>query len=123
MEMNEITGAIIESACTVHTALGPGLFESAYAACLKYELTNCGFTVLSELVLPVIYDEIEIDLGYRMDLLVENTVVVELKAAAEIMPIHRTQLLTYLKLSNKPVGLLLNFNVASMRNGIVRIAN
>ena len=99
------------------------MLENTYAACLKHELTKHGLRAISEVALPVVYDGVTIDLGYRLDLLVEDTVIVELKAVSQIAPIHKMQLLTYLKLSRKPVGLLLNFNVNSMKNGIVRLVN
>lgn len=123
MKINEITSSIIESACKVHSALGPGLLERTYSVCLKHELIKKGHKALSEVGIPVIYDGIAIDVGYRLDLLVEDKVIVELKAVQEVAPIHKVQLLTYLRLSNKPVGLLLNFNVTSMKDGINRIAN
>ena len=123
MEINQITEIIIQCACRVHSALGPGLLEHPYKACLKHELLKQDLKALSEVTLPVLYDGITIDIGYRLDLLVEDTVIVELKAVYQVAPIHKMQLLTYLKLSNKPVGLLLNFNVPSIRNGITRIAN
>src|SRR4051812_29020559 len=109
MEPNQITEKIIGAACRVHSALGPGLLEEPYKQCLKYELLKAHLTVLSEVILPVFYDTIKIDLGYRLDLVVEDTVIVELKAVHAIAPIHKMQLITYLKLSSKPLGLLINF--------------
>ncbi len=123
MEQNEISKKIIGSAIEVHKTLGPGLLENAYEVCLKYEIEKRGLKVLSQVGLPVTYDGVKIDLGYRLDLLVEDTVIVELKAVARLTPIHEAQLLSYLKLSGKPLGLLLNFNVMLMKNGIVRRAN
>ncbi|MBI4383472.1 MAG: GxxExxY protein [Nitrospinae bacterium] len=123
MKINDISGEIVDAAMKVHSALGPGLLESAYEACLKYELGKRGLQVQSQLTLPVAYDGIEIDAGYRVDLLVENTVVVELKAVDKTAPIHEAQLLSYLKLSGKRLGLLINFNVLRLKDGIKRMAN
>ena len=123
MEINKITGSIIDSAMKVHTALGPGLLESAYEACLKHELISKNIHVLSQVILPIKYCGIEIEAGYRLDLLVEDEVIVELKATDKIHPIHEAQLLSYLKLANKKVGLLINFNVSRLKYGIKRIIN
>ena len=120
---NQISGVAIQAACKVHTALGPGLLETVYQACLKHELLRSGLKVLSEVGIPIVYDGVNIDGGYRIDILVEEIVVVELKAVERVAPIHRVQLLTYLKLSKLPLGLLLNFNVKSLRDGIVRVIN
>lgn len=121
MELNIITGKIIDAAMKVHTALGPGLLESAYEACLIHELKKIGLKVLSQVALPVCYDGIQIELGYRIDLLVQDIVIVELKAVDKVNPVHQAQLLSYLRLSNKPVGLLINFNTMHLRDGIKRI--
>lgn len=121
--LDELSGEIVDAAICVHRELGPGLLESAYQGCLHFELHQRGIEVQQQVELPIQYREHRIEVGYRLDLLVENTIIVELKALAEIAPIHRTQLLSYLKLSNKPLGLLLNFHVELMKNGIVRIAN
>ena len=107
----------------VHTALGPGLLESVYEKCLKHELVKRGLRVESQMWLPVVYDGTEMEGGYKIDLLVEEIVVVELKVVEQILPIHKAQLLSYLKLSNKNVGLLINFNVVHLRDGIRRIVN
>jgi len=123
MEINEITGQIIDAALKVHTALGPGLLESAYEACLAHELTKRGLKVDQQKELPVLYDGLKLDVGYRIDLLVEDSVIVELKATHELAPVHDAQLLSYLKLSDLQVGLLINFNVVRLKNGIKRIAN
>ena len=120
MNINNTSGLIIDSAMRVHSALGPGLLESAYEACLKYELINAGLTVVSQLALPIQYKKVEIDAGYRLDLLVEDQVIVELKATDKLHPIHEAQLLSYLKLSKLRVGLLINFNVARLKHGIKR---
>ena len=123
MERNRITGSIVDAAMKVHTALGPGLLESVYEKCLKHELAKQGLRVESQIWLPVIYDGIEMEGGYKIDLLVENLVLVELKVVEHLLPIHKAQLLSYLKLSNKNVGLLINFNVVHLRDGIRRIVN
>ena len=111
MELNQVSGAIIDSAMKVHTVLGAGMLESTYEICLIHELRKRRFNVQSQLALPVIYDGIKLDAGYRIDLLVENAVIVELKAVERVLPIHESQLLSYLKLGNKRLRLLLNFNV------------
>ncbi len=123
MEINDITGQIIDSAMKVHTALGPGLLESAYEACLAYELRKRGLQVEVQLELPIEYDGVQLEVGYRIDLMVEGTVIVELKAVSEIHPIHEAQLLSYLKLSKKKIGLLINFHVVRLKDGIKRMAN
>lgn len=105
----------------VHTALGPGLLESAYEACLAHELKKAGLSVQSQVGLPVVYDDVSVELGYRLDLLVEGTVIVELKAVEKITPLHQAQLLSYLKLSGRKLGLLMNFNVVHLRDGIKRV--
>ena len=121
--LNLITGTIISAAMRVHSALGPGLLESAYEACLLYELRKQDICALNQVALPVVYDGVTIDLGYRMDLLVEDCVVVELKCVDSINPVHEAQLLSYLRLSGKKVGLLINFHVAHLRDGIRRFMN
>jgi GxxExxY protein len=123
LNINEISGEIIDAAMKVHSVLGPGLLESAYEACLKHELLKRGLKVVSQVMLPVQYDGVVIDAGYRIDLLVEDSVVIELKAVEKVVPIHEAQLLTYLKLSGMRLGLLLNFNVLHMKDGIKRMAN
>ena len=104
----------------VHSALGPGLLESAYRACLSQELISQGLKLLCEWPLPVQYNDTQVDVGYRIDLLVEDLVVVELKSVRKIVPVHEAQLLSYMKLSKRPVGLLINFNVVHLRHGIKR---
>ncbi len=121
MEINQITHEIIDSAYKVHTALGPGLLESAYQACLVYELQNKNLKVEIEKPLPLIYETIKLDCGYRLDLLVENKVVVELKTVIALNEVHTAQLLTYLKLTGCEVGLLLNFYTKSLKDGIKRL--
>ena len=123
MELNEISKNIIGAAMQVHSTLGPGLLENTYEACLKYELQKRGFKVLSQIGLPVIYDDVKIDLGYRLDLIVEDSVIVELKAVNKITPVHEAQLLSYLKLSERRLGLLINFNVLHLKDGITRRVN
>jgi len=123
MEFNQISGLIIDSAMKVHTALGPGLLENAYEACLKHELINRQLKVMTQVGLPVTYDGVSIDVGYRLDLLVEDSVIIELKAVERSIPIHEAQLLSYLKLSNKRLGLLINFNVTRLKHGIKRLVN
>lgn len=123
MELNEISEKIIGCAIKVHKALGPGLLESTYEVCLVYELQKAGLKVESQLALPVIYDGIKLDAGYRIDLLVEDSVIVELKAIDSLLPIHEAQVLSYLKLSGKKIGLLINFNVKLLVNGVKRLAN
>jgi len=121
LELNQITYEIIGAAYKVHSELGPGLLESAYEVCLVYELIKRGFKVERQKVLPVAYDGIGLDAGYRIDLLVEDAVIIEVKAVDELAPIHQSQLMTYLKLSKLKLGLLMNFNVTDMKKGIKRI--
>lgn len=123
MGAEHVTDAIIGGAIAVHRALGPGLLESAYEACLVFELMDRGLEVWRQLPLPVVYRGVEIDCGYRVDLLVEGSVVVELKAVERLLPLHEAQLLTYLRLSGHHVGLLLNFNVPVMTQGIRRLVH
>ena len=122
-DLNNLSAAVIDSAIQVHRALGPGLLESAYEACLAYELRKRALGVQSQVGLPVVYEEVKLEVGYRIDLLIESQIIVELKAIASIAPIHEAQLLSYLKLSNLKIGLLLNFNVKMMKHGIKRIVN
>jgi len=122
-EINKLTESIIGTAIRVHREPGPGLLESAYEACLAYELAEQGLTVERQKPLPLIDRGITIECGYRIDLLVENAVVVELKTVDKILPIHEAQLLSYLKVSGCIVGLIINFNVVVLRDGIRRIVN
>ena len=119
----QVTGQIITASLRVHSILGPGLLERAYRLCLAHELTQRGVHVQSEIPVPIVYDGLVIDVGYRIDLLVEQCVVVELKTVRTLMPVHHAQLLSYLRLSNLPTGFLINFHVARLRDGIKRIAN
>lgn len=123
MEENLITEKIIGSAIRVHKALGPGLLESAYQACLYYELIKTGMFVEKEKPLPLIYEEVRLDCGYRMDLIIERKIVVEVKSVDSLTDIHLAQVLTYLKLSNNRFGLLINFNVMLLKDGIKRVVN
>ena len=123
MESNEISGQVVDAAMKVHSSLGPGLLENAYEACLKYELQKRGMQAERQVALPVVYDGVRIELGYRLDLLVENEIIVELKAVERLTRIHEAQLLSYLKLSNKRIGHLLNFNVLRHRDGVKRMVN
>jgi len=120
---NALTSKIIAAGIEVHRRLGPGLLESAYEACLVYELRKRGLKALSQVGLPVIYDEVKLDVGYRIDILVEDSVIIELKAVEKVIALHEAQLISYLKLSGKKVGLLLNFNVTRLKDGITRLAN
>ena len=120
---NQITQAIIGAAMDVHRELGPGLLESAYEACLAYELIQRGFKIERQKGLPVKYRNVTLDCGYRMDLLVEDKVVVEIKALESLHPVHKAQLLSYIRLSGHKVGLLINFNVTVLKTGIKRVIN
>jgi GxxExxY protein len=120
METNQITEKIIGCAIEVHKNLGPGLLESAYEECLYYELENCGLNVKRQLSLPLVYKDVKLDAGYRIDLMVENKVIVEIKSVEAIAEIHKAQLMTYMKLANIKIGLLMNFNVSRLKDGIVR---
>jgi GxxExxY protein len=114
---------VVDCAIRVHTALGAGLLESAYESCLAHELAKHGLEVRKQVPMPVLYDNTQMDVGYRIDMLVNDRVVVELKAVEKLMPLHTAQLLTYLKLSKLRLGFLLNFNVEHMRNGVMRVVN
>ena len=118
--LNRLTAMIIGAAIEVHRYLGPGLLESAYELCLLYELERLGLRVERQKGLPLVYKEIGLEIGYRIDLLVEGLIVVEIKAVENILPVHEAQVLTYLKLSGCPLGLLLNFNVPLLKDGIRR---
>lgn len=123
MDLNELSSKIIGAAIEVHKNLGPGLLESAYEECICHELSLRGISFERQKPLPVFYKEKKLDCGYRLDIVVENAIILELKSCEKIEPIHRAQLLTYLKLSGLTLGLLLNFYVPVMREGIVRIVN
>ena len=123
MIVNEVSGHVVDSSMKVHTTLGPGLLENVYETCLSYELRKRGFKVLTQLPLPVAYDGVQIEVGYRLDILVNDVVIVEVKAVTRVLPIHEAQLLSYLKLSGKQVGLLINFHEPHLRDGIRRLVN
>lgn len=123
MRQNEITHSILNAAYRVHTELGPGLLESAYENCLAYELRQDGIFVETQKPLPLVYKEVKLECGYRVDLFVEKEVVVEIKATDGINDLHLAQTLTYLKLLNKEIGMILNFNVKSLKQGIKRVIN
>jgi GxxExxY protein len=122
-ELNQISNSIIGAAIEVHRHLGPGLLESAYRQCLAWELQQQKLVVEQEILVPIKYKELEVENGYRIDLLVEHEVVIELKSVDVLLPIHSAQLLTYLKLTGHRLGLLLNFKVDVVRNGVKRIVN
>jgi GxxExxY protein len=121
--LNTLTGGIIHSAIEVHRQLGPGLLESTYRTCLAYEVRQRGMTVAIELAVPLRYKDVTLDSGYKLDLVVNNIVVVEIKSVSALVPVHKAQLLTYLKLTGYPAGLLLNFNVPLMKHGVTRLLN
>jgi GxxExxY protein len=123
MENSNLTEQIIGCAIKVHKALGPGLLESAYQECLCFELRKAGLFVEKEKPLPLVYEDVKLDCGYRIDLLVERQVVVEIKSVDALADIHLAQVLTYLKLSNNRLGLLINFNVVLLKAGIKRVVN
>ena len=119
----DISHAVITAAMRVHSELGPGLLESTYTACLQHELKKAGLKSDAQVGLPVVYDGVKLDLGYRIDLLVEDLVIVELKSVDTIAPVHQAQIISYLKLSGRSLGLLINFNVAHLKDGIKRFVN
>ena len=123
MEINELTYKVIGLAIEVHKELGPGLLESAYQECLFYELKNAGLKVEKEKALAIIYKDIKLDHGYRIDLLIENTLVIEIKTVENFTDVHFAQILTYLKLGNYPIGLLMNFHSKILKNNIKRFIN
>ena len=124
MEINDLSSKIINAAINVHRELGPGLLESVYHSCMIIELKDFGIKVDSELSLPVLYKDKEISKdGFRIDLLIEDRIIVELKSVEKITPLHKKQILTYLRLANKSLGLLINFNETVLKNGITRIIN
>jgi len=121
--LDSITRRIIGAAIEVHRRLGPGLLESAYATCLAFELRHMDLQIEEQRPLPVVYRDVKLDCGYRLDLVVEDSVVVEIKAVDQLAPIHDAQLLSYLRLSDRRVGLLINFHVRVLKNGLKRIVN
>ncbi len=123
MTENEISKLIVESALKVHRALGPGLLESSYEECLYYELRKSGLYVVKQKPLPLVYEDVRLEIGYRVDLMVEDKVVIEIKSVEGLNDVHLAQILTYLKLSDCKLGLLINFNVKLIKNGIRRVVN
>ena len=123
MTEDELSKIVIGCAIRVHSALGPGLLESAYEECLNYELLKAGLNVQKQKPLPLVYEEVKLEVGYRIDLLVENKVVIEVKSVEALNDIHLAQVLTYLKLNNYKLGLLINFNVSLLKNGVKRVVN
>ena len=122
-QLDRITRRIIGAAIEVHKGLGPGLLESAYETCLAYELRQLGFKVEQQLPLPVVYKDVKLDCGYRLDLVVEDSVILEIKAVQELAPIHDAQLLSYLRISGKRVGLIINLHVRVLKDGLKRVVN
>ena len=123
MTENQIAAQIVDAAYKIHVMLGPGLLESVYLAVLAYELRQRGLTVKTELDLPVIYEKVQIAVGFRIDMIVEEKVIVELKSVEKLAPVHQKQLLTYLRLADKRLGLLINFGEARIKDGIQRVVN
>src|SRR5713226_8877043 len=123
MTENEVAKQIIDVAFKIHTTFGPGLLESVYETIMAYELQKRGLRVRRQQAIPVVYEDVRMDLGFRADLIVENKVVVEIKSVEAIAPVHKKQLLTYLRLTDKRHGLLINFNVELIKNGISRVVN
>jgi len=123
MSENELSRIVFDCALKVHQTLGPGLLESAYEECLFYELKKSGLAIEKQKPLPLIYEEIKLDIGYRLDIIIENKLILEIKSVDALNEVHFAQLLTYLKLTNCKLGLLINFNVALIKNGIRRIVN
>tara|TARA_B000000441_G_C21565786_1_gene245662 strand:- start:268 stop:645 length:378 start_codon:yes stop_codon:yes gene_type:complete len=123
MRENELSKIIFDAALKVHRNLGPGLLESAYEECLYFELLKTGLKVEKQKALPLIYEEVQLEVGYRVDLLIENKVIIEIKSVQALNDVHMAQVLTYLKLSNCKLGMLINFNVSLIKNGIKRVVN
>jgi GxxExxY protein len=123
MSENEIARIVVDAAYKIHTTIGPGLLESAYEAILAYELRKRGLLVQRQVGVPIVYEEVNLDEGFRADLIIENLVIIELKAIEQVIPVHKKQLLTYLKLMGKKLGLLINFNEEKIKDGISRVVN
>ena len=123
MTENELSRIVFDCALKVHQSLGPGLLESAYEECLYYELRKTGLNVEKQKPLPLIYEEVKLDVGYRIDIIVENKLIIEIKSVEALNDVHFAQLLTYLKLTNCKLGLLMNFNVSLIKNGVKRVVN
>ncbi|MEW6202525.1 MAG: GxxExxY protein [bacterium] len=122
-KINKLTETIIGIAINIHRSLGPGLLESAYEACMVYDLAQAGLKVEQQKPLPIIYRDVKLECGYRLDLVIEDEIIIELKSIEKILPIHNAQLISYLKLSGCKVGLLINFNVEMLKDGIKRVVN
>lgn len=123
MTENQIATAVVDAAFKIHTTLGPGLLESVYEAVLDFELQRRGLTVARQVGLPVHYRGVKLELGFRIDLIINNKLIIEVKSVEELAPVHKKQLLTYLRLTDLRLGLLINFNVERIKNGIQRVAN
>lgn len=123
MEINDITGIIIEECIKIHRELGPGLFESVYEEVLSYRLSKRNLKVERQVQIPVVYEEVKLDIGFKADLIVEDEVIIEIKSIEKLAPVHHKQLLTYLRLTTLKVGLLINFNEELLKDGIKRIVN
>jgi GxxExxY protein len=123
LSAQQVSHAVLTAAIRVHSELGPGLLESTYEACLHFELQRSGHSCAVQVGLPVVYQGVKLELGYRMDMIVDNLVVVEIKSLDAISPVHKAQIISYLKLSNKSIGLLINFNVVHLKDGIKRFVN
>lgn len=123
MTENDISKIVFDAALTFHKALGPGLLESAYEECLFYELKKIGLNIQKQKPLPLIYEEVHLDIGYRVDIMIENKFIIEIKAVEALNDVHMAQILTYLKLSGCKLGMLINFNVSLIKNGIKRVVN
>jgi GxxExxY protein len=123
MNENELSSRVIGLAIDVHSALGPGLLESAYKECLYYKISNSGFNIVKEKPMPLIFEAVKLECGYRIDLLVENKLVIEIKSVEALNDVHLAQTLTYMKLGNYKLGLLMNFNVTKLKDGIKRVIN
>lgn len=123
MHINDLSGSIVDAAFKIHTELGPGLLESVYEALLAHELSRRGFRVVTQQAIPVVYQDVRLDIGFRADLIVDSRIVVEVKSVEAIAPVHAKQLRTYLKLTNLKLGLLINFSVDLIKHGITRVVN
>ena len=123
MDLNRYSATIVDAGIRVHSALGPGLLESAYEACLAYELRERGLRVLTQVDVPIHYHGVRLDIGYRIDIVVEDVIIIEVKTVAKLLPVHEAQVLSYLKLSGTKVGLLINFHVPHLRDGVKRMVN
>ena len=123
MTENELSRVVFDAALKVHQTLGPGLLESAYEECLYYEIKKSGFYVEKQKSLPLIYEDVKLEIGYRLDIIIENKLILEIKSVENLNDVHFAQLLTYLKLTNCKLGMLMNFNVSLIKNGIKRVVN